>query len=169
MKLGVAARRVSALLLLLGLVCSAAMSTESPRAALDFFRGEWTIKGSESSYTESCIWLPGNGFIVCRAEDRSETQPSFSMSVFGYSEADDQYTYNGYGSSGTQRTMRGNRHEGIWRFHGQSERGPNWRRWQVTMTPTPEGFHFREEVSDRSGPWKVAVEFTYVRKAKTTS
>lgn len=168
MKLGVAACHVSALLLLLGVVCSAAMSADSPRAALDFFRGEWTIKGYEDSYTESCVWLPGNGFIVCHAEDRSETQPSFSMSVFGYSEADDQYTYTGYGSSGTQRTMRGNRHEGIWRFHGQSERGPNWRRWQVTITPTPEGFHFREEVSDRSGPWKVAVEFTYVRKTKAT-
>ncbi|MCU0976575.1 MAG: hypothetical protein MUC71_09755 [Steroidobacteraceae bacterium] len=145
------------------------MSAESPRAALDFFRGEWTIRGLESTYTESCDWLPGHGFVVCHAEDRSETQPSFSMSVFGYSETGEQYTYHGFAGPGTQRTLRGNVHDGIWRFHGQSERGPYWRRWQVTITPTAEGFHFREEVSDRSGPWKSAVEFAYVRKANSGS
>ena len=85
------------------------------------------------------------------------------MSVFGYSVADTQYTYHGFSSSGTQRTLRGNLHEGIWRFHGESERGPNWRRWQVTITPTSAGFHFREEVSDRSGPWRTAVEIEYLR------
>ena len=145
------------------------MSTESPRAALEFFRGEWTIEGSESTYAESCDWLAGKGFVACHAEDRSETKPSYSMSVFGYSEADDQYTYTGFASSGIQRTLRGNVHGGIWRFHGQSERGPGWRRWQVTITPTPEGFHFREDVSDRSGPWKLAIEFSYVRKGKAAS
>jgi hypothetical protein len=145
------------------------MSAKSPRAALEFFRGEWTIKGSETAYSESCDWLPGNGFIACHAVDRSEQKASFSMSVFGYSEADAQYTYNGFASSGTQRSLRGSVHDGIWRFHGQSERGSNWRRWQVTITPTPEGFHFREDVSDRSGPWRLAVEFTYVRKAKAAS
>lgn len=140
------------------------MSNDSPRAALEFFRGEWTVEGHESTFVESCDWLAGKGFVACHAEDRSESTPSFSMSVFGYSQADDQYTYTGFSGSGTQRSLRGNLHQGVWRFHGQAERGPNWRRWQVTITPTPQGFHFREEVSDKSGPWRLGVELSYVRK-----
>lgn len=145
------------------------MAAESPRAALEFFRGQWTIKGHETTYVESCDWQAGRGFLACHAEDRSEPKPSFSMSVFGYSEVDAVYTYSGFSGSGTQRTLRGSLHEGVWRLDGQSDRGPNWRRWQVTITPTSEGFHFREEVSNKSGPWKPGVEFEYVRKRKAAS
>lgn len=145
-----------------------AMATGSPRNALEFFRGDWTLKGHEKTYVERCDWLPGKGFLACHAEDRSEAQPSFSMSVFGFSEAEGMYTYAGFSGSGTQRSLRGNIQDNVWRFHGQSDRAPNWRRWQVTITPTPDGFHFREEVSDRSGPWRVATEFTYLRKPAAT-
>jgi hypothetical protein len=31
------------------------------------------------------------------------------------------------------------------------------------MTPTPEGFDFREEISERGGPWKEAFKANYVR------
>lgn len=150
----------------LAVVCATTVSAESPRAALDFFRGEWTIKGHETTYSESCEWLSGKGFIACNAEDRSEPESSFSMSVFGYSEADGQYTYAGFSSSGTQRSLRGHVHGGVWRFYGQSDRAPKWRRWQVTITPTREGFHFLEEVSERSGPWQRSAEFTYIRRPK---
>ena len=142
---------------------STSMAEVDPRAQLDFFRGTWTVKGQDTTFREVCAWLPGGGFVACNAEDRSDSSPSFSMSVFGYSVADTQYTYNGFSSSGTQRTLRGSLQEGVWRFHGQSERAPNWRRWQVTITPTSTGFHFREEVSDRSGPWRTAAEIEYLR------
>lgn len=162
-----AAARATCLLLSSAILSSAAMSADVPRDALEFFRGDWTILSHESTYAESCDWLPGRAFLACHAEDRSEVKASFSMSVFGYSEADGLYTYTGFSSAGFQRSMRGDFREGVWRFHGQSERAPSWRRWQVTMTPTPQGFHFREEVSDRSGPWKAVAEFSYVRKSKT--
>lgn len=142
------------------------MSAATPRAALEFFRGEWTLKGHESTYCESCEWLPGGGFIACNAEDRSEPEPSFSMSVFGYSEIDGQYTYTGFSGSGVQRSLRGHLHAGVWRFYGQSERAPHWRRWQVTITPTSAGFDFLEEVSEQSGPWRRSVELSYVRKRR---
>jgi hypothetical protein len=148
---------------------STSMAVANPRAQLDFFRGIWTVKGQEATYREVCAWLPGGGFVACNAEDRSDPTPSFSLSVFGYSDADDQYTYSGFASSGAQRTLRGNLHEGIWRFHGESERGPNRRRWQVTIAPTSTGFHFREEVSERSGPWHPVVEFEYLRVPDPTN
>jgi hypothetical protein len=142
---------------------STCIADTDPRAELDVFQGIWTVKGQEATYREVCAWLPGRGFLACNAEDRSEPAPGFSMSVFGYSAADDHYTYHGFSGSGTQRSLRGSLHEGIWRFHGESERGPNRRRWQVTIAPTSTGFQFREEVSDRSGPWRTAVEIEYLR------
>ena len=155
--------RAGGLTLVLVAAMSASMADADPRAQLDFFRGIWTVKGQEATYREVCAWLPGGGFVACNAEDRSGPTPDFSLSVFGYSAADDQYTYNGFSGSGAQRALRGHLHDGIWRFHGESEHGSNRRRWQVTIAPTSAGFHFREEVSDRSGPWRTAVEIEYLR------
>lgn len=86
------------------------------------------------------------------------------MSVFGYDAAEGRYTYAGFDDAGHQRVLRGHRVDGAWRFQGASERGPSWRRWQVTLTPTDDGFRLVEEVSDRAGPWRVAVELEYVRR-----
>ena len=47
------------------------MATESPRAALEYFRGDWSIRGHESAFVEKCDWLAGKGFVACHAEDRS--------------------------------------------------------------------------------------------------
>ena len=142
---------------------AAAAAAEGPRSALEVYRGTWTVKGHERKFKEACEWLPGQGFLACHSDDRSESKASFGLSIFGYSELDGQYTYNRFSGSGTQRALRGNVHAGVWRFHGQSDRGPNWRRWQVTITPTDYGFHFREEVSDRSGPWTESTVVEYVR------
>lgn len=143
------------------------MAAEPPRSELAFFEGDWTIRGYESSYVEQCRWLPGGGFLACHAEDRSETAPSFSMSVFGYSDPDGLFNYHGFAGSGSQRTLRGALYEGVWPFYGESGRGPAWRRWQVTITPTGTGFHFREEVSERGGPWTEARVLEYLRRPAT--
>jgi hypothetical protein len=144
-------------------ISSTPVAASHPRSQLEFFRGAWTINGNQETYRETCEWLPGGGFMACNAEDRSETPPGFSLSVFGYSEADGDYTYSGFGGSGSLRSLRGSIHDGVWRFHGQSLRAPEWRRWQVTITPTATGFHFREEVSERSGPWRESVALEYLR------
>ena len=150
-------------LLLVGLLSHIAMAGKNPRSELEFFKGAWTLAGHENTFKEVCDWLPGDGFVACHAEDRSETKPDYSMSIFGYSEGDDLYTYNGFNAASSQRTLRGTVHDGVWRFFGQPDRGPAWRRWQVTITPTAEGFQFREETSERGGPWKEAFKTNYVR------
>jgi hypothetical protein len=66
-------------------------------------------------------------------------------------------------SEGSQRMLRGVREGGVWRFHGESGRGPKWRRWQVTTQSTDGGFELAEEVSERSGPWREAVRLRYLR------
>jgi hypothetical protein len=144
-------------------LAAAAASGPDPRSELEFFRGTWTIEGHVANYREICEWLPGRAFVACNAEDRSESPPGYSLSVFGYSDTDAQYTYSGFSGSGSQRSLQGSLQDGVWRFHGQSGRAPNWRRWEVTITPTPKGFHFREEISDRSGPWRESVVLEYLR------
>jgi len=165
---GAIARIVSCVLLNAVSVTSLQAATPSqsePRAALSFFVGAWTIKGSESTYSEVCNWLAGQGFVACHAEDRSDG--SFSMSVFGYSEADQAYTYDGFGGSGARRELRGSKEAGAWRFFGESARAPDWRRWQVTIVPTQNGFTLREAVSDRGGPWQEVAVIDYVRTTGT--
>lgn len=149
------------------LVAGLAQAADQARAELAFFEGDWTLAGYEDTYIERCRWLPGGGFLACHAEDRSEKDPSFSMSIFGYSVPDDLFTYDGFGGNGGHRALRGARHDGVWRFYGESRRGPAWRRWQVTITPAEAGFHFREEVSERGGPWVTAVELDYLRRPAT--
>lgn len=156
----------STLLCTLAALCPTALAGTSPRDALEFFNDSWTVEGQEAAFVETCEWLPGRGFVACHADDRTEATPSYSMSVFGYSDADGHYTYSGFGGSGTQRVLSGFLNDGVWHFQGQSGRGPNWRRWQVTLTPTARGFHFREEVSDRSGPWREVASFEYLRRSK---
>ena len=156
-------RKVQLLLGLMIVVFAPSLDASEPRSSLDFFAGRWTIQGLEASYSETCQWLPGGGFLACRAEDRSEVEPSYSLSIFGYSARDGHYTYHGFAGSGGVRTLQGFVHDGVWRFSGASGRAPDWRRWQVTITPSERGFRFREEVSERSGPWEEAAAFEYVR------
>jgi hypothetical protein len=85
------------------------------------------------------------------------------MGVFGYSQADGVYTYVGFHGGGTSRSLRGTLQDGIWRFFGQSDRGPAWRRFQVTISPNEDGLHFLEESSERGGAWQKRLEQQYLR------
>jgi len=140
-----------------------ALDAEKARSELTMFVGTWTIKGSEDSYRETVAWLPGGGFIACDAEDNSPDGGDYSHSVMGYSAAEGVYTHVGFHRSGSYRSLRGTLRDGVWRFFGQSERGPNWRRYLATISPSAEGYSFVEEVSDRGGPWRISVERTFLR------
>jgi hypothetical protein len=140
-----------------------ATATANSLAELNFFEGRWTIKGIETTYTEECAWVPGGRFLSCQSEDSSKTPHEFGTSVFGFSESEQVYSYAGFNGSGSTRQLRGILDAGIWRFFGQSEHGPEWRRWQVLITPAETGFHYQEEVSVRGGPWEKAVTLDYIR------
>ena len=113
-------------------------SAPDPRDRLSFFAGEWTVKGSEATYTEKCEWLSKNSFVVCNAVDTDPKDPGTSISIFGYSPEDQTYTYAGFDSSGGSRTLRG---------------------WFNTEA----GFHFRQEVSQNGASWATTVEIDYLR------
>jgi hypothetical protein len=139
-------------LLFAGCLCAtnsnAATSAHDPRELLGFFAGRWTVKGSEATYTETCEWLSKNSFLICKAQDTDPKDPGTSTSIFGYSPEDQTYSYAGFDSSGGSRNLRGWFNAKVWMFVGQRERGITSARWQVTITPTEVGFHFREDISE---------------------
>lgn len=123
---------------------NAATSGPDPREKLGFFAGGWTVKGSEATYTEKCEWLSKKkSFLVCKAEDTDPRDPGTSISIFGYSPEDQAYAYAGFNSSGGTRNLRGCFNGRFWVFTRQRERGTTSPRWQITITPTEAGFHFR--------------------------
>jgi hypothetical protein len=135
--------------------------TSSSLRDLDFFAGRWTIEGSEDTYLEVCDWRPMGAYLTCRGEDTSEDPPGVSLSLIGYSVAEEAFTHTGFGSA--PRVLRGWRHDDVWVFVGHRERGTVVTRWQVTITPTERGFHFRQETSNNGAPWATSVEIQYVR------
>jgi len=141
-------------------LAAAAESPSQPRDSLNFFAGKWTLKGSESTYLETCEWL--DTYLLCRGDERTETGTSSSLSIMGYSEEDQAFTHTS-GFGGTPRTLHGWLREGTWVFTGQHVNNGRSRRLQVTITPTPRGFHFRQEISDYGGPWEPQYDFDYLR------
>lgn len=147
------------------LACGPALAepAESPSQArdrLNFFAGKWTLKGSEATYLETCEWL--DTYLLCRGDERTETGTSSSLSIMGYSHEDQAFTHTS-GFGGTPRTLRGWLRDGTWRFTGQHVNNGRSRRLQVTITPTPHGFHFRQEISDNGGAWEPQYDFDYLR------
>jgi hypothetical protein len=141
----------------------AATSAPDPREKLGFFAGEWTVKGSEATYTEKCEWLSKESFLVCKAQDTDPKDPGTSISIFGYSPEDQTYTYAGFDSSGGSRNLRGWFNGKFWVFTGQRERGTTSPRWQITITPTEAGFHFRQDISQNGAAWATSIEMDYLR------
>jgi hypothetical protein len=143
---------------------NAATNAPDPAEKLGFFVGEWTVKGSEATYSEKCEWLSSkHSFVVCKAEDTDPKDRSTSISIFGYSPEDQTYTYAGFDSSGSSRNLRGWFNGKFWVFTGQRERGTTSPRWQITITPTGAGFHFREDISKNGAEWATSVEMDYLR------
>jgi hypothetical protein len=138
----------------------AAESPAQPRDSLNFFAGKWTLNGSESTYLEICEWL--DTYLTCRGDERTESGTNSSLSIMGYSEEDQAFTHTS-GFGGTPRTLRGWLRDGTWVFTGQHVSNARSRRVQVTITPTPNGFHFRQEISDNGGSWQPQYEFDYLR------
>jgi hypothetical protein len=138
-------------------------ASADPREKLDFFLGTWTVKGSEATYIEQCEWPSLRSFVVCSSTDTDPRDPGKGISIFGYSPDDQTYTYTGLSSDGSARQLRGWHVDGVWKFTGQADRGPRFRRWQVAIAPTPTGFRFIQETSANGAEWQKSVEVEYVR------
>lgn len=136
---------------------------EDPYSKLAFFEGTWTVEGQEATYRETCSWFESRRFLICRAEDKEGGTPTWSMSILGYSTERQAYTHTLFGNSGGIRTIHGWHDGKIWTFVGETQQGGNAKRMQVTVTPTKNGFTFRQDVSTNGAAWKKAAEFAYVR------
>lgn len=157
---------VFALMSMLPAAGRAEAQAADPYRALAFFEGKWTIKGSESTYRETCEWFQNRRFLICRAEDSEGGSADWTMSIFGYSRDKQAYTHTAFPSSGAQRTIQGWVDGQTWTFTGESQAANETHRSHVTITPTENGFVFRREVSTNGRPWERKQEYTYVRVSR---
>ena len=160
---------LAAILICPGWLPAAEADVTAAHQKLAFFEGEWTVEGSEASYRERCTWLEGRLFLVCKAEETTPSGVASSMSVFGYSSEEQAYTYYGFGSSGSVRTLRGWLEGDKWVFTGTRDRGALATRWQIAIRPTQRGFHFRQEKSVNGATWMTDVEVQYLRLGKKSA
>jgi hypothetical protein len=160
-----ATRRYRFPALLAGLLCLAGAAypaeTTDPLEPLNAYIGKWTVKGQESTYLEVCAWMPGHEYVECRTEDRSGGTAQYSTSIIGYSRSDGMYVHFNLGKRILQ--MKGTVDHGVWRFFGDSDGVPKWRRRQVAITPNEKGARFVQQVSDGGGPWQEVLVVDYIR------
>lgn len=154
---------IAAVCVLLLAISGNARTQEDPLAKLAAFEGTWTVVGQEAAYRETCGWSENGRFLVCKAEDKEGGKSSWTTSVMGYSSEKQAYTHTLFGASGNIRSMVGWFDGSNWTFTGETQRGGDTRRLQVSIAPTDKGFRFRQDVSTNGSPWQVTAEFDYVR------
>lgn len=146
------------------IIAAAQAPAGEARARLDVLVGTWTVSGQEESYSEICDWYHNKSFVVCNSEEKGTQGVSKSVSVIGFSEISQMYTYYNYGSSGGSRTLNGFVRGDEILFTGERSVRGNMVRYQISMKPTNSGFAFREERSTNGAPWVVAAQVDYIRR-----
>lgn len=151
-------------------LATAAQSPDSPgvhpagvEQRLAFLVEDWTIEGMESSYRETCRWYHQRSFVVCETVDRSEGEPSHSVSILGWSAAASHYTYHHYGQNGRSRseTCFANALQGLTCLaERRAETGLVQSRSYIW--PVEGGAAFRQERSENGGPWTESVSLKYI-------
>jgi len=126
--------------------------------------GSWTVDGSETTYIEICDWIQGN-HLQCHSTDTESGIEKKSISYFTYSKLEKVYIYYGLYSGGSSRTLRGHWLNNQFVFEGQHQADNKTTRYKVTMTPTTEKIHFKEERAIDNEEWKEIANF-YYKKVK---
>ena len=134
---------------------------------LAFIVNDWTIEGAEATYRETCEWYAQRSFVVCNTVDREGGSPAHSVSILGWSEATQNYTYHNYGDSGRSRseTCFANALGGLTCLN-QRRDGAKLIESRSHIWPVAGGAAFRNERSENGGPWKETVRIKYVPRKR---
>lgn len=129
----------------------------------EFFLGNWTVRGDEESFSETCRLLTPNSFVICEGEITDPTDPYKWVSLRGYSHFDDLYTYSEFGGDGSIYHFNGWLNDGVWTFVSHRQYEQRVVRIEDTMTPTEAGFVLRRRISINGGEWETRFEEEHVR------
>ena len=115
--------------------------------------------------TEVCTWFDERpSVVVCRSEHRPATGPPVrGVSLLGYDESTQRYTYYHYNNRGLTRSQIGWWVDGEFRFVGERLIGGRAVREQVRIRRSDKGMTFEEQRSVEGGPWTPRASFEYLR------
>jgi hypothetical protein len=148
--------------------------TESPRPGpelkkLELFVGTWTrdgnikpgLMGPGGSMTENekCEWMDRGFYVVCKSEYKSSMGKGVILSVVGYSNEDNVYTYHEFDGSGAFADARGALDGDPWTWMGVYKTGGITLKSRFTMKITSAtSYDFLFEVSQDGTKWRTFMD-----------
>ena len=155
-------------LLALPLAAMATLAGHPPQVEqqLAFLVGDWTIAGKEGFYRDHCTWFDDKSFVVC---DTADGRPGghHSIAVVGWSEADGNFTYQQYDSSGRSRNERcfANERKGITCL-GTLKTQAGFVETRSHIWPTATGLGISQDRAMNGGEFKEVGRVDYVRRSR---
>ena len=142
------------------------VAADNPRPRLEWLIGDWTIEGREQTFRETCTWFHDRSHVVCNSESQGKSGLRKGVSVISYSEAEKQFMYYHYSSSGVTVAMDVFIGDRMLIATAERRRDGDVVREQVWMTPNRDGsYEFREDTSTNGGPWTTGTRFRYVLRS----
>lgn len=133
---------------------------------LAFIVGDWTIAGKESFYRDHCTWFDDKSFVVC---DTADGRPGghHSIAVLGWSEADGNFTYQQYDSSGGSRNERcfANDRRGITCL-GTLKTDDGFVETRSHIWPTATGLGISQDRATNGGEFREVGRVDYVQRGR---
>ena len=126
---------------------------------------DWTIKGMEGAYRETCEWYHDRSFVVCNTTETEKGKTFRSVSILGWSDQRQTYTYHHYGSTGRSRSEVGYpTPEGGIVFLGERQSAAGATQYRSVLRPRlpGPGFEFSQTRSVNGGAWEPSANFHYV-------
>lgn len=165
---------VAALILMMGV----SMRAQAPQGAptvgpevkrLGFFIGTWkevgtahmgAMQGPEGKVTSTTRyeWLPGGFFLVGHADTVTSLGTNSEMSVMGWDEAKNIYTYHSFDSDGEADEATGELKGDTWTWTADNMGGAPIKARFTIKEVSKTGYTFKMEISQDGTTWMTAIE-----------
>lgn len=144
-----------------------AAAKRTPHERLAVFEGTWVMTDAKQRDTLTCAWMAGaRRHMICRQAVETASGPREQMMIYSYRGRDSTYTVTVLLSGGQIWNYAGVPRGDQWVFEQVSHRPDSTQRLRQIVVPAGDTIHFREEVSENGGPWRLSdpsEDYKYVR------
>lgn len=141
----------------------------APHERLSVFEGTWARADAApgDTFRDTCAWMAGGRrHMICRQRSESATGPREQMVIYSYRGRDGTYTITVLLSGGQIWRYEGGPQGDRWIFNRAGDRPDSTQRLRQIVVPTGDSIHFREEISENGGAWRLTdpgEDYKYVR------
>jgi hypothetical protein len=136
---------------------------------LDLFVGTWALDGNmkpgemgpggSMTESETCEWMEGGFYVVCRSSFKSSMGNGTGLSVMGYSADDKAYTYREFNSYGEFEDSRGSVDGDTWTWKADEKMGNMTMKSRFAMKMTSAtSYTFVFDMSPDGTKWSTVMD-----------